>query len=198
VPGHERDLRTALRGDPGQRVALLPRRTVAQVADRIERLPGATGGDDDPDAFEVAGQRVGPTMSAGSARRPLPVSLPVSRPAAGSVTTRPRERSSATLSRVAGCSHISVCIAGKKAIGHRAVSRVLVSRSSASPCAALASRFAVAGTTSTRSASLPIRTCWTSGTSVKTPVCTGFPDSASKVAAPTKFSAASVGTTRTS
>ena len=73
----------------------------------------------------------------GSGSRPLPVSAPVSRPSAGSTTTAPRARSVATLAWVAGCSHISVCIAGANTTGQRAVSRVLVSRSSARPCAAL-------------------------------------------------------------
>src|SRR4051812_24383017 len=43
-----------------------------------------------------------------------------------------------------------------------------------------------------------MRTCATSGTSDQTSVVTGLPDSASKVAAPTKCSAPGVGTTRTS
>ena len=103
----------------------------------------------------------------------------------------------ATLAWVAGCSHISVCIAGTISTGQRAVSSVPVSRSSAIPWAARASRSAVAGATTTRSAVWPILTCGTAGTSENTPVATGWPDSASKVAAPTKFSAASVGTTRT-
>ena len=66
----------------------------------------------------------------------------------------------ATLACVAGCSHISVCIAGAKTTGHRAVSNVAVSsvavnRSSARPATARASRSAVAGATTTRSASWP-------------------------------------------
>ncbi len=55
----------------------------------------------------------------------------------------------------------------------------------------------MAGATTTRSASWPSRTCGTAGTSAKTPVCTGCPDSASKVAAPTNSSADAVGSTRT-
>src|SRR3954468_18144348 len=43
-----------------------------------------------------------------------------------------------------------------------------------------------------------MRTCATSGTSDQTSVVTGLPDSASKVAAPTKCRAPGVGTTRTS
>jgi hypothetical protein len=63
----------------------------------------------------------------------LPVSAPVSRPTAGSITTYPRSRSTATFARVAAFSHISVCMAGANTIGHVAVSSVLVSRSSAMP-----------------------------------------------------------------
>src|SRR5680860_239650 len=100
-------------------------------------------------------------MSWGSGSLPRPVSAPVRRPEAGSITCTPRDRRVATLATVAGCSHISVCIAGASTTGQRAVSRVLVSRSSASPCAALAIRSAVAGATTTRSACWPRRTCGT-------------------------------------
>ena len=77
------------------------------------------------------------------------------------------------------------------------MSSAAVSRSSARPCAARASRSAVAGATTTRSASWPSFTCGTDGTSAKTPVCTGWPDSASNVAAPMNSSADAVGSTRT-
>src|SRR4051794_11068523 len=89
-------------------------------------------------------------MSAGSGSRPGPESGPVSRPTAGGRTTAPRRRSVATLSCVAGCSHISVCIAGTNTTGQEAVRRVAVSRSSARPAAARASRSAVAGGSTTR------------------------------------------------
>ncbi|CAM5486094.1 hypothetical protein STANM309S_04797 [Streptomyces tanashiensis] len=89
-------------------------------------------------------------------------------------------------------------MAGAKTTGQRAVSSVLVSRSSARPWAALASMSAVAGATTTRSAAWPIRTWGTSWTESHTSVETGLPESADQVAAPTKCSAESVGTTRTS
>ncbi len=114
------------------------------------------------------------------------------------MTRAPRRRSVATFSWVAGCSHISVCIAGAKTTGQRAVSSVFVSRSSASPWAALASMSAVAGATTTRSAPWPMRTCGTSWTVSHTSVEAGFPDRAAQVASPTKFREAAVGTTRTS
>jgi hypothetical protein len=136
-------------------------------------------------------------MSAGSGSRPLPVSAPVSRPTAGSMTSAPRLRSVSTLATVAGCSHISVCMAGTKMTGPRAVSSVDVSRSSARPAAARAMRSAVAGATSTRSACRPMRTCGTSCTSSKTSVCTGRPDNAAQVGSPTKRRADLVGTTVT-
>ena len=142
--------------------------------------------------------RTSSKIEAGSGSRPLPVSAPVSRPSAGSMTIAPRWRRVATLAWVAGCSHISVCIAGAKTTGQRAVSNVLVSRSSARPWAALASRSAVAGATTTTSADWPIRTCGTACTSAHTSVDTGLPDSAAHVGAPTNSSAAAVGTTVTS
>ena len=122
----------------------------------------------------------------------------MSRPDAGGTMCTPRSPRVATLACVAGCSHISVCIAGAMTTGQRAVSRTVVSRSSACPVAARASRSAVAGATTTRSACCPIRTCGTSVMSDQTSVCTGLPDSADHVGAPTKRSAASVGTTVTS
>ncbi len=136
-------------------------------------------------------------MAEGSGSRPLPVSLPVSRPTAGSMTIAPRERRVATLARVAGFSHISECIAGAKTTGHVAVSSVFVSRSSAIPWAARARMSAVAGATTTSSAARPIRTCGTSCASSQTSVATGRPESAAQVGAPTNRSAEAVGTTRT-
>ncbi len=115
------------------------------------------------------------TMADGSGSRPGPLSAPVSRPTAGSRTTTPRARNCATLCWVAGCSHISVCIAGASTTGQRAVSSTLVSRSSASPCVARAIRSAVAGATRMRSASWPRRTCGTRCASVQTSVATGLP-----------------------
>ncbi len=136
--------------------------------------------------------------SSGSGRRPGPESRPVSRPVAGGTTCTPRSPSVATLAWVAGCSHISVCMAGAMTTGQRAVSRTLVSRSSAWPVAARASRSAVAGATTTRSASRPIRTCGTSVMPDHTSVWTGLPDRADQVASPTKWRAEAVGTTVTS
>ena len=56
----------------------------------------------------------------------------------------------------------------------------------------------MAGATTTRSADWPMRTCGTSWTDVHTSVLTGLPERADHVGAPTKWSAAAVGTTVTS
>ena len=128
----------------GERVALLAGGAVAQVAHRVEVLAGAAGRHQHAPPGQVGGAvprastaRHSRASSSGSGSRPLPLSLPVSRPTAGSTTSTPRLRSVATLACVAGCSHISVCIAGASTTGQRAVSSVLVSRSSARPCAAV-------------------------------------------------------------
>ena len=64
--------------------------------------------------------------------------------------------------------------------------------------AAFASRSAVAGATTTRSACCPIRTCGTWSTPVHTSLATDLPESAAQVGAPTNSRAAAVGTTVTS
>ena len=66
------------------------------------------------------------------------------------------------------------------------------------PAAIFASVFAVAGAMITRSAEVPSATWRTSATSSCTLVVTGFLETASQVAVPTKRSASSVGTTCTS
>ena len=185
-------------GGAGQRHALQTGRAVAEEAHRVQRLAGAAGGDDDAAAGQVARRRPSGEHVDGRRRRsrraraagPCRCRRRSAGPTAGSRTSAPRSRRVATLAWVAGCSHISVCIAGAKTTGQRAVSRVLVSRSSARPWAARASRSAVAGATTTRSAAWPIRTCGTSWASVQTSVETGLPDSAAQVAAPTNSSAA--------
>jgi hypothetical protein len=59
---------------------------------------------------------------------------------------------------VAGCRHISVCIAGATTTGAVVASRVVPRRSSASPAVIFARVFAVAGATITRSAAWPSAT----------------------------------------
>ncbi len=73
VRGDQRDLRAALRGHRGQRVALAARRAVAEEAHRVQRLPGAAGRHHHPPALEVPRQRARPApAAAGPARRSRP------------------------------------------------------------------------------------------------------------------------------
>ena len=101
----------------GEGVALLARRAVGDDPHRVDRLAGAAGGDEHAQPGEVAAGRArastAATMSPGSARRPAPTSPPARRPDSGSTTCTPRRRSVARLSCTAGCSHISVCMAGQ-------------------------------------------------------------------------------------
>ena len=63
-------------------------------------------------AWRQDGRSTAATMSLGSARRPAPTSPPARRPVAGVTTCTPRRAQRGRLSCTAGCSHISVCIAG--------------------------------------------------------------------------------------
>ena len=102
------------------------------------------------------------------------------------------------LATVAGCCHISVCMAGAISTGALVASSVVPSRSEASPAAMDAIVLAVAGATTTRSARWPSATWRTSGTSSCTEVVTRLREIASQVGSPTNRSASSVGTTCTS
>ncbi len=73
------------------------------------------------------------TTTAGSARRPAPLSPPASRPSSGGTTVTPRPRSTSRLCWTEGCSHISVCMAGQTTTGAADATSVAVSRSSAIP-----------------------------------------------------------------
>ena len=75
----------------------------------------------------------------------MPSSPCASAPSTGPVNRTPRAASAATLAWVAGLVHIPACIAGATTIGPRNSSAVALSRSSARPCASLASVLAVAG-----------------------------------------------------
>ena len=116
------DLFSSAEGDPGAGPTAVPLAvrmrptTLAQVRGQREVL---TTGSPLRRLIEGGGGRAGP------------VSAPVSRPDAGSTTCAPRALRVATLAWVAGCNHISVCIAGANTTGQRAVSKVAVSRSSA-------------------------------------------------------------------
>ena len=131
----------APRGDGlgGDGVALLARRAVGDDPHGVDGLAGAARGDQHAQAGEVgrcrAPARRRPRCRSGSARRPAPTSPPASRPDSGSTTMTPRRRRVARFSCTAGCSHISVCMAGQTSTGARVASSVAVSRSSEMPAA---------------------------------------------------------------
>jgi hypothetical protein len=162
---------------------------------------GRTAGSGDPGTASWrpwTRARAASKIASGSGSLPGPESEPVSLPLAGSRTVTPLPRSVSTLAWVAACCHISVCMAGAKSTGPPAIRSVLVRRSPACPVAARASRSAVAGATTIKSASCPSRTWFTRWTSSKTLLLTGLPERASQVATPTNRVAASVGMTVTS
>ena len=209
VGADQGDLGAAGGGRAGERVALPPRGAVAEEAHRVEVLAGAAGGDHDVAAGQVA-RASSRSRPAEHLERELEDLVGLGQPALAGVGAgqpalgrldRRRRRARAAWRRWPGWRRAptSRCASpGRSTTGQRAVSRVLVSRSSARPWAALASRSAVAGATTTRSASWPIRTWGTSWTSSQTSVATGLPESAAQVGAPTNSSAAAVGTTVTS
>ena len=160
--------------------------------------PEASCAPANPAAACVKAARACDTICSGSGIRPTPESLPVRRPLSGSMTVRPRSRSTATFSRVAGLTHIWVCMAGARTTGAWQVSIVAVSMSSARPARTRASRSAEAGATTTSSAHSATATCSTAAGSSKTPVDTGLPLTAARAGAPMNLSADSVATTLTS
>ena len=91
-------------------------------------------------------------IAAGSGSRPGPNSPHAIGPSSGSRTVIPSARSCATLRIVAACCHMRTFIAGTTITGLSVASSSVVARSSAMPAAIFASRSAVAGQTSTRSA----------------------------------------------
>ena len=153
---------------PWRPLERLPRK---RTGSRSSRVPPTETSRWRPERSRDAGCRASSTrraISSGSGRRPAPESEPVRRPTAGSITCTPLLRRVATLARVAGCSHISVCMAGAMSTGPLAVSSDAVSRSSDMPAAARARTLALAGATTTRSAHRPRLTCGTAGTSDQT------------------------------
>ena len=203
--GDERHRGAALAATSGERVALPARRAVAEEADRVERLAGAAGGDHHVPAGEVAGHAraaaqqpaADSKISAGSGSRPGPVSPPVSRPDRGLDDDRPaaaQRRHVVPRGRV--LPHLGVH-RGREETGQRAVSRVVVSRSSARPA-----RRWPAGPPSPGRRPRG-RPAWPSGRAGPRgrrprPRWHGLAGQRLPVAAPTKRSADAVGTTRTS
>ena len=92
------------------------------------------------------------TIASGSAMRPGPYSPQAIAPSSGPQNSTPSACSVATLRCVAGCSHIRRFIAGATSVRLSVASSSVVARSSARPLAMRASRLAVAGATTTRSA----------------------------------------------
>ena len=168
----------------GDGVALLARRAVGDDPHRVDRLAGAAGGDERrarPARSRGAEHRARRRRrcAPGSARRPGAdvAAGQAARPRARRRARRAR-RSVARLSCTAGCSHISVCIAGQTTTGARVASSVAVSRSSR--CRRRRRRAAGRwpGTTTTRSADWPSRVCGMGSASSHSEVCTGSEASA--------------------
>jgi len=129
-----------------------------------------------------------------SGSRPLPASPEASGPASGSRTVTPRALRVATLAATAGCPHMPPSIAGARITGERAASRSVLRKSSAIPCAAFASRFAVAGATRSAWARSASATCSTASglCGSNRSVSTGRPESVRNVSGPTNAAACSV------
>ncbi len=83
--------------------------------------------------------------------RPAPIQPHASSPRSGPTNAAPRDCRVARFATVAGCCHMFVFIAGANSSLARVANRHTVTRSSASPAAARASRSAVAGATTTTS-----------------------------------------------
>ena len=106
-------------------------------------------------------------IACGSAMRPRPNSPHAISPSSGPTNSMPSAFSVARLRRVAGCSHMRTFMAGAASTRLSAASSTAVARSSASPCAILARRSAVAGATTIKSASRDRRICPISASSLR-------------------------------
>ena len=136
--GDQRHRRTPAGRRFGQRVPLLARGPVGQIAHRVERLAGAARAHHHPESRP--GRRAPPTPTTqeprrpGRARRwrpdrpdgPRPNPRRPDRPTAGGTMPTPRRSKVARFSRTDGCSHISVCMAGQTSTGARVASSVAV------------------------------------------------------------------------
>ena len=200
----------------GERVALLAGRPVAQEADRVEFLARPAGRDHHAPARQrqvaaaasAAQRRRGgrarsawttANSSAGSGSRPLPVSAPVSRPdgrvdhdRAALAQRAPR------CAVVAGCSHISVCMAGASTTGQRAVSKRGGQQVAGHARGGAGEQVGGRGGDDDQvGASGPAGRAAPRRRAVQTSVATGSPDRAAHVGSPTNRSASAVGMTRT-
>ena len=93
------------------------------------------------------------TISSGSDMRPGPCSLQAMAPSLGPMKVTPRFFSVSTLATVAACVHMRTFIAGAASTGLSVASKTVEARSSARPDAMRARMLAVAGATTSRSAS---------------------------------------------
>ena len=131
---------------------------------------------------------------------PRPLSPQARWPAAGSMIWKPRPRSVSRLLCVTGLSYMPVFMAGAITTGALVASSVVVTISSAMPCAALAITFAVAGAMTNTSAALASEICSTSHGKLRSKVSTTarLPESVSNVMGEMNCAADSVMSTRTS
>ena len=100
-------------------------------------------------------------MSDRSHKRPLPLSPHANLPDCGSTISMPNSFNVPILRCVITFSYIPVFIAGQMILGHDAAKNVVVSISSAIPCASFAITFALAGTTAKTSQRCAIEICFT-------------------------------------
>ncbi len=138
--------------------------------------------------------------SRGSTMRPSPCQPQASSPASGPSRRTPRARSRSTFSRVAGWFHMWTFMAGATSTGARVASSRVVTRSSARPCAMRASRWAVAGATTTSSAQ-SASAMWSispSSAASKSSLRTERPERVWSTSGETKRAASGVSTQRTS
>ena len=98
-------------------------------------------------------KRISAITDSGSGRRPGPYSPQAMSPSSGCITVMPSVLSCSILRRVAACCHIRTFIAGTASTGASVANNNVVARSSATPPTIFASRFAVAGHMTIRSAS---------------------------------------------
>ena len=135
--GDEGDLRPTGGGLLGEGVPLLARGAVADEAHGVDGLARAAGGDEHAQPGQVGAADGSPEQHLGHGRDDRaglgqPAGADV---AAGEATVLGRHdvhapgASMSRLSCTAGCSHISVCIAGQTITGARVASSTLVSRS---------------------------------------------------------------------
>ena len=105
-------------------------------------------------------------ITAGSASLPVPISPQAVSPSSGAISATPLCFKVARLACVAGCAHIFGFIAGAIITGQSVARQIVLAKSSARPCAILARKLAVAGATSTMSASRASLICPISASSV--------------------------------